>query len=116
MKYKIAVVGSKEVWSLFSAIWAESVIVNSEEKAFDELMKLKKERQEEWNEESPLKYAIIFVIEDLLLNISDENYTKLAQWALPSIISIPSSKWPSWYWNKKIGRIVEKAIWSDIFW
>lgn len=116
MKYKIAVVGSKEIWSLFSAIWAESIVINSKEEAFWELMKLKKERQDKNDEESPLKYAIILVVEDLLLDISDEDYLKLSQWSLPSIISIPSSKWPSWYWNAKIKRIVEKATWSDIFW
>ena len=115
MKYKICIVAKKEIASLFSAIWADKKIVNSAEDAINTLFELKKERQIKWNDNSPLKYWIIFVLEEFLLKASDDDSKKLSSWALPAIISIPSHKWSSWYWDLKIKKIVEKAVWSDIF-
>lgn len=115
MKYKICIVATKEIASLFSAIWADQRIVDKDT-ALNTLFELKKERRTPWDENSALKYWIIFVLEDYLLKISPDDYKKLSSWALPAIISIPSHKWSSGYWDIKIKQIVEKAVWSDIFW
>lgn len=116
MNYKIWIVATKEIGSLFSTIWAVSHNVENWEEAIDAILKLKKERQIDWDDSSPLKYWIIFVLEEYLINVSNEEYKKISSWALPAVISIPSHKWSSWYWNLKIKKIVEKAVWSDIFW
>lgn len=116
MNYKICIVATKEVASLFSAIWADKRIVESSEEAISILFELKKERSISWDESSQLKYWIIFVLEEYIANVSNDDYKKLSSWALPAIISIPSHKWSSWYWEMKLRKIVEKAVWSDIFW
>lgn len=103
--YKVWIIGSKEVSSLFSAIWAEEIKISENETLFRQLLAIKKER----------KYAIIFITEDLMKKFSDEENSRLASWELPAIISIPSVNWTSWLWNRKIKKIVEKAIWADIF-
>lgn len=103
--YKVWIIGSKEVSSLFSAIWAEEIKIWKDESFFKQLLKTKKEK----------KYAIIYVSEDLMKDFSDEENIKLASWEIPAIISIPSVNWTSWFWKRKIKKIVEKAIWADIF-
>ena len=105
MNYKICIVATKEVASLFSAIWADKRIVESCESALSALFELKKERQNSWDENSALKYWIIFVLEEYIMNISNDDYKKLSSWALPAIISIPSHKWSSGYWEIKIRKI-----------
>ena len=116
MSYKIWIVATKEVSSLFKVIWAEINEVNSKDEAIKKLLKLKKERQIEWDDSSPLKYWIIFTTEDFLLDVSKDDYNRLTSWALPAVIAIPSHKWSTWYWEEKIRKIVEQAVWSDIFW
>ena len=115
MEYKIWIVAPKEICSLFSAIWAIPSTVNSYEQAVESLMKLKSERKDPSDENSPLKYWIIFVLESYLVTMPAEDYKKLSSWALPAIISIPSHEWSSWYWEQKIRKIVEQAVGTDIF-
>ena len=116
MKYKIWIVASKEISSLFSVLGAEARVVNDKESALKEILEMKKEKQNQDDTNSPLKYWIIFVLEDYLMDISNDDYKKISSWALPAVIAIPSHKWSTWYWERKIRSIVEKAVWSDIFW
>ena len=60
-------------------------------------------------------YAIVFVMEDIIKEMSPEDYAKLSSGALPAIIPLPGSRGSSGFGNEKIRRIVEKAVGSDIF-
>jgi len=115
MSYKIAIVGTKEITTGFTSVGFDAKNVINAEEALESLFAMKKERQDINNEDSPLKYAIIFVLEDFLKSVSEDDYKKLSSGALPAIIPIPSHKGASGFGETKIRRIVEKAVGSDIF-
>ena len=77
------------------------------------LYDLKKERVE-IEGESKNKYAIIFIMEDLMSAITDDDYKKLTSDPLPAIIPLPSHLGSSGFGLKKLKTIVEKAVGMDI--
>lgn len=115
-QYKIAIVGNKETVIGFKALGMKTFNANTPEAALETLYALKEEKilNEKTGEESPM-YAIIFVIEDLIMDIGKEDYKKLNAEALPAIIPIPGSKGTTGYGIKRIGKMVEQAVGSDIF-
>jgi V/A-type H+-transporting ATPase subunit F len=115
MNYKIAIIGNKEMISGFSLLGVEIFPVESKTEAKDLLFNLKNQKQDENNENSPKKYAIIFVIEEFIKDLSIEDYQKLQSGALPAIIPLPSYQGSTGFGETKIRRIVEKAVGSDIF-
>lgn len=112
MKYSIALVGSSQLIAPFAALGYDTFIADSAESARDILFQLKKEKLENSQRQ---KYGIVFVVETVLQWISDEDYKKLAQGALPAIISLPTHEGASGFGESRIKRIVEKAIGADIF-
>lgn len=113
--YKIAIVGSKEVTAVFSSLGFEVKNATTTQEATEVLYELKKARQDENDESSPNKYAVIFVLEEFIKDINVDDYKKLSSGALPAIIPIPSHKGATGFGETKIRRIVEKAVGSDIF-
>lgn len=104
--YKIAIIGNKETILGFKALGVKTLNANNAEEALKILLELKAETQE--------KYAIIFITEDLAMEIPHKDYKKLSQEALPAIIPLPGSKGTTGYGLKRIGKMVEQAIGSDI--
>ena len=113
MNYKIAIVGTKNITAGFAAIGCDIRNVNTTAEALDVMFNLKKEKQEQEPEKE--KYAIIFVLEEFLKDISIDDYKKLSSGALPAIIPLPSHQGSSDFGETKIRRIVEKAVGSNIF-
>jgi len=113
MNYKIAIIGAREAILGFKALGLEPVFVNKSSEAVESLYNLKKERVE-IDGESRNKYAIIFIMEDLMSEVTDDDYKKLSADALPAIIPLPSHLGSSGYGLKKLKTIVEKAVGMDI--
>jgi len=112
--FKIAIVGSREEILCFKAIGVEIFPVENSVQALEKLFALKKERQTK-EENSLAKFAIIFVIENLLKEIPKDDFQKLSKEALPAIISLPGHKGSTGYGKIKLRQLVEKAVGSDIF-
>lgn len=114
--YKIAMVGNKDTILGFKALGLEPYNANNGEEATKVLYKLKsKEVTDEKSGELRPLYAIIFITEDLATEIPDADYKKLSENALPAIIPIPGSKGTTGYGIKRLGKMVEQAVGSDIF-
>lgn len=113
MNYKIAIVGTREAILGFKALGLEPVAVEHSSEAVEALYNLKKERVE-FEGESKNKYAIIYIMEDLMSAITDDDYKKLSADPLPAIIPLPSHLGSSGYGLKKLKTIVEKAVGMDI--
>lgn len=107
--YEIAIIGQKDIILGFKAIGitAESALTNEE--ALNALKKLK----EETEGEKP-KYAIIMITEELVEDFPEEEFKKLSLDILPSILVIPGIKGSTGLGMKRLGKIVEKAIGSNI--
>lgn len=116
MKYQIAIIGPKDTILGFKALGLKTYNALDTEEAVKVLFELKKEviTDEKSGETRPV-YAIIFVIEDLMAGIEDSDYKKLSQSALPAIIPIPGTKGATGYSLRRIGKMVEQAVGSDIF-
>lgn len=113
-KYKIAIVGSREEILCFKAVGVEIFPVKNNKEAIETLFELKKMRQSD-DENSPPKFAIIFVMENILKQISVDDFKKLSVGALPAITSLPGHSGSTGYGDTKIRQLVEKAVGSDIF-
>jgi V/A-type H+/Na+-transporting ATPase subunit F len=113
-KHSIAIVGNKATILGFKGLGIETFDATNVEETIKILTELKAEKIGEGKDEKP-KYAIIFVTENLMAEIPQENYKKLGGDALPAIIPVPSSKGSKNYGIKRIGKMVEKAVGSDIF-
>ncbi|MCA9370347.1 MAG: V-type ATP synthase subunit F [Candidatus Peregrinibacteria bacterium] len=113
MKYKIAIVGSREAIAGFSLLGVDTVPADSSQQAVEELMRLKKETRNE-NGREVQTYAIIFVTEDMAQGMSPDDEKKLAKGALPAIIPLPSHQGSTGYGLERLKRIVERAVGSDI--
>ncbi len=113
MKYKTAIVGSREAVAGFSLLGVDVVPVETSQQAVEELMRLKKETRNE-NGRDVQTYAIIFITEDLAGGISPDDEKKLAKGALPAIIPLPSHQGSTGYGMQRLKRIVERAVGSDI--
>ncbi|NIA02357.1 MAG: V-type ATP synthase subunit F [Nitrospirae bacterium] len=116
MKYQIAIVGPKDTILGFKALGLKTYNALDTKEAVKVLFELKKKvvTDEKSGETRPL-YAIIFVIEDLMARIEDSDYKKLSQDALPAIVPVPGTKGATGYSLKRIGKMVEQAVGSDIF-
>jgi V/A-type H+-transporting ATPase subunit F len=114
--YKIAIVGNKDTILGFKALGLKPFDANNAEEATKVLYSLKAEEitDEKTGELRPL-YAIIFITEDLAAEIQIADQKKLNKGALPAIIPIPGSKGTTGYGIKRIGKMVEQAVGSDIF-
>ena len=86
--------------------------INFSDEKIQELSKKVVELKNETAENPP--YAIIFITEELAVTIEKDDYKKLSLSALPAIIPVPGSKGATGYGVKRIGKMVEQAIGSDI--
>lgn len=114
-KYNIAIVGNKDTILGFKALGLKTFDANSGQEASEVLRKLKAEEIKLDDGETRPAYAIIFITEDLATQIPHDDYKKLSQDALPAIIPVPGSQGASGYGIKRIGKMVEQAVGSDIF-
>ncbi|MDP4008339.1 MAG: V-type ATP synthase subunit F [Candidatus Peregrinibacteria bacterium] len=108
-KYEIAIIGQKDMIMGFKAIGITAVNALTSEEALSVLKELKNEKNGE-----RAKYAIIMVTEELAKTFPEDEYKKLSEDMLPSILIIPGVQGSTGLGMKKLGKIVEKAIGSNI--
>lgn len=113
MDYKIAIIGPKDTILGFKAVGLEAHSAFDAEQATKKLYELKKEKVEVKGKTQPV-YSIIFIIEDLAMGIPEADYKKLSATTMPAIIPIPGPKGSTGFGLKRISKIVEQAVGSDI--
>ena len=113
-QYRIAMVGSQETIAGFSLLGVDTVPAASPKDAVVELFALRKKTTTDGHGIARPLYAIIFITEDFVVGITQEDEKKLAQGALPAIITIPSHRGSSGYGLERLKRIVERAVGSNI--
>ena len=114
MKYKIAMIGSRETIGGFAMLGVDTVPAENTEEAVVHLFRLRKETAPDEAGIERNVYAIIFITEDLASGISPDDEKKLARGALPAIIPLPSDRGSTGYGLDRLKRIVERAVGSDI--
>ncbi|MDP7477032.1 MAG: V-type ATP synthase subunit F [Candidatus Peribacteraceae bacterium] len=114
MKYKTAIVGSRDAVAGFSLLGVDIEPVESPEEAVEKLLSLKKAKRTDERGIEVNTYAIVFITEDLAEGISQDDEKKLSRGALPAIIPLPSHQGSTGYGLQRLKRIVERAVGSDI--
>ena len=111
MDYKVAIIGSKDAIIGFSALGVVPFESYNAEDALEVLKKIKTDLVEE-NEN---RFAIVFISEELIKEIPQDEYKKITKDALPAIISVPGIHGTTGFGKEKVRRMVEQAVGSDIF-
>jgi V/A-type H+/Na+-transporting ATPase subunit F len=114
-RYQIGIIGNKETILGFKALGLKTIFANTTEEAVQALYNLKAEESADEDGGVRPSYAIIFITEELSMNITKEDYQKLSKGALPAIIPVPGIKGTTGYGIRRIGKMVEQAVGSDIF-
>ncbi len=111
--YRSVIVGTKDVVAGFALLGVDVVAVQNGAEAVQQLFKLKKAMRVEDGRERHV-YAVVFVSEDLLSQLTPDDERRLARGALPAIIPLPSHHASTGYGLHRLKRIVERAVGSDI--
>jgi len=111
--FRLAVIGTESSILLFRAFGTETYPVNSANEAQEVLAEIAAKHI--GDELMTPEFAVVFVEENFYKKLPDDLLTKLAQKALPAVVPVPSpdSK-DSKFGSKRLSKIVERAIGSDI--
>lgn len=114
MMYRIAMVGPEEAVAGFSLLGVHIHPAHTAEEALKALYALKKATHLDDSGRERQTYAIVFVAEDLIANLSQEDERRLSRGALPAIVPLPSHRGSSGQAVERLRHLVERAVGSDI--
>ena len=109
--YKIAVVGPEDMISGFNALGVDVFFADNSQ---DTLTQIKSIRKETLSEDGKEKHGVIMVIDSLIEDIPDDEYARITEGALPTLITIPGINSDKDSGTRKLRAMAEKAIGSDI--
>jgi len=115
-KYKLAVVGFDSSILIYKAIGADTFSVINIEEAKDMIEKIADTYSNE--ELQTPEYAVVYVEEDFYKELPEDLVKKLNKRSLPALIPVPSpssSSSKDSFAVKRLSKIVERAVGSDIF-
>ena len=115
-KYKLAVVGLDSSILIYRAIGADTFAVSNVEEARKAIEKIANTYSDE--ESQTPEYAVIYVEEDFYKELPDDLLKKLNKRSLPALIPVPSPSSGASkesFAVKRLSKIVERAVGSDIF-
>jgi len=114
-QYNLAIIGTKDQILGFKALGMTAVSANNPDEAKEKLFELVAEEIDLGDGETRKKYAIIFVLEEYMVDLGKDDYKKLNKDALPAVVPIPGVKGTQGFGLTRIKRMVEQAVGSDIF-
>lgn len=109
--YKIAIVGPADTVSGFKALGVESFDAQTGEEALSQLLKIKSATLDPENDTS---YAVVCVIEDLMVNVDQAEYAKVVSGALPAVVLLPGPEGSKGVAVERLRSLAEKAVGSAI--
>jgi len=109
----MAIVGPKDAIAGFGAVGVNAFDSKNTKETVEKLFELKKQTQTINGEEKPL-YAVIFVFEKVIQEISREDYARLTAHALPAIVALPGVSGSTGFGVKRLSSLVEKAVGQNI--
>jgi vacuolar-type H+-ATPase subunit F/Vma7 len=114
--YKLAVVGLDSSILIYRAIGADTFAVSDVTEARDSIEKIANTYSDE--ETQTPEYAVVYVEEDFYKELPEDLVKKLNKRSLPALIPVPSpssSSSKDSFAVKRLSKIVERAVGSDIF-
>lgn len=108
--YKIAIIGPTDTVSGFTALGVESFDATTGEQALEQLKAIKSRNVED----GATPYAIVCIIENLLTDIDQAEYAKVAAGALPAVVVLPGPDGSTGFSTDRLRTLAEKAVGSAI--
>jgi len=109
--YKIAIIGPKDIVSVFKSTGADVFSADYGHEALEILRTIRKQTQ--GNTEGD-RYASVILLENLRREIKDDDYDKAVQGALPAVIVVPGLSGSTGESMKKLRKLAERAVGMDI--
>lgn len=109
-RYKVAIVGPKQVISGFKALGVTSFSAENSEEALRVLVRLKANVEGQVGEQ----FATIILIESLAAGIEAEDMERVMRGALPAIVLLPGVEGSQGAGVQKLKRLAERAVGSDV--
>jgi len=109
MTYHIAVIGPKNITSVFRASGADVFPCVTGEEALERLRTIKGETESNTN-----PYAVVLVLEDIATQIHEEDFNKVTLGTLPSVLVVPGITASDGMSLARIRELAKRAIGIDI--
>jgi len=113
-KLKLAVIGNESSVLIFRALGTEVYSVHDSNQA-QEILRDLASREIGDDSQKTAEYAVVFVEENFYKKLPEDLLTRLSKNPLPAVVPVPSpdSK-DAKFGTKRLSRIVERAVGSDI--
>jgi V/A-type H+-transporting ATPase subunit F len=108
---KIAIIGPADIVSGFKALGVESFEAHTPDEAMSQLRKLK---QIALDEQSTTVYAVVCIIEDLMVGIDEKEYSRVVEGPLPAVVILPGPQGSQGFAEARLRKLSEKAIGAAI--
>ncbi|MCF7917561.1 hypothetical protein K9L27_00965 [Candidatus Gracilibacteria bacterium] len=111
--FKLAIIGNESSILIYRALGTESYPVSTPAEARDMLQELASRNL--GDEQQTAEYAVVFVEENYYKKLPDDLITRLSKKPLPAVVPVPSpDSTDDKFGSKRISKIVERAVGSDI--
>jgi V/A-type H+-transporting ATPase subunit F len=109
---KIAIIGPADMVSGFSALGVEVFDAKNADEAMEQLKTLTKQSGE--SDIDTTEYAVVCVIEDLMVDVDLNEYSKITSGPLPAVIILPGPSGSHGVALQRLRRLAEQAVGSAI--
>lgn len=108
---KIAIIGPADVVSGFKVLGVESFPAQTPDEALRQLRKLK---QIALDEQSTTVYAVVCIIEDLMVGMDEKEYSRVVEGPLPAVVILPGPQGSQGFAEARLRKLAEKAVGAAI--
>lgn len=110
-EYKIAIIGPTETVSGFKALGAVALEATTGEQVLEHLREIKTLANDP---EAKTKYAVVCVVEDLMADIDQAEYSKAVAGPLPAVVLLPGAKGSQGFAIGRLRQLAEQAVGAAI--
>lgn len=110
-EYKIAIIGPTDTVSGFKALGVEPLEATTGAQALVHIREIKRLADDP---EVKAKYAVVCVIEDLMQDIDQAEYTKTVAGPLPAVVLLPGVAGSQGFAIKRLRQLAEQAVGASI--
>ncbi len=110
-KYDIAIIGPDSTISGFRALGVDLLPAENSQQVLEILKKIKKQSNDV---QVTKRYAVVCLIEDLVLDINQSDYNQAVSGALPAVVLLPGPLGKQGFALNRLRSLAEKAVGSAI--
>lgn len=111
MTYRIAIIGPEDVVSGFRALGVDAHPAESSTALLETLARIKRAQTDEAD---GVRYAVVIVTESLVATVPPDDWERASRGVLPAVVVLPDLTGSSGEGIRKLRRLAERAIGSDI--